>query len=96
MAKYSLLRYLLAVFLEMFCSRPCMSAVPSIGILFPPPPTRPLPTAIGSQEAEINMSTAFLASFSMFAVGSAEINSSTRVTGNGKLTSTALSRLAAR
>lgn len=43
-----------------------------------------------------NTSTTVRASSSMFDDGSAETSSSTLVSGNGKLTSTALSRLAAR
>ena len=44
----------------------------------------------------VKISTTFLAKFSMFALGSAEINNRICVTGKGKLTKTALSRLAAR
>ena len=44
----------------------------------------------------VNISTTFFAKFSILAEGSAEISKRTCVIGNGKLTKTALSRLAAR
>jgi len=44
----------------------------------------------------VKISTTLAAKFSISAVGSADINSSILLTGNGKLTKTALSLLAAR
>ena len=47
-------------------------------------------------EADVKSATTFSARLSMLTVGSADTKSRTRVIGNGKLTSTALSRRAAR
>jgi len=44
----------------------------------------------------VKISTTLVAKFSISAVGSADINSRILLTGNGKLTKTALSLLAAR
>jgi hypothetical protein len=49
-----------------------------------------------NQLTSVKISTTFLAKFSMFALGSAEINNRICVIGKGKLTKTALSRRAAR